>query len=139
MQPKRKPIGVIVLGAFNLVVLGVIQLITFLIPRNWQIVDKMLKESGVNITLSPSLVKAMIVVQSVISLVFIVCGTGLLFRREWARKATVYFAFAIAALVLLSVLLSPASIQQAILQVIYPGILIIYFTNRNIEDYFRGK
>lgn len=139
MQPKKRPVGVIILGTFNLVMLGVIQLITFMIPRNWQIIAKLFKESGVSVNLTPSLLKIMIIIQSVVSLVFIVCGAGLLFRREWARKATVYFAFAIAALVLLSVLLAPSSIQQAIVQIIYPGILIIYFTNKNIEDYFRGK
>ncbi|MDD4182414.1 MAG: hypothetical protein PHT53_01130 [Candidatus Omnitrophica bacterium] len=139
MQPKKKPVGVIVLGMFNLVVLGMIQLITFLMPQNWQMIQKMLKESGINVNLSPSLLKTMIVIQSVVSLVFIICGAGLLFKKEWARKFTVYFAFSIAALVLISVLLSPASIRQAVVQIIYPGILIIYFTNRNIEDYFRGK
>ncbi len=139
MQSKKKPVGVIVLGLFNLVVLGLIQLITFLIPQNWQMIEKMLKESGINVNLSPSLLKIMIVIQSAVSLIFIVCGAGLLFKKEWARKFTVYFAFIITALVLLSVLLSPASIRQAVLQIIYPGVLIIYFTNRNIEDYFRGK
>jgi hypothetical protein len=139
MQPKKKPVGIIVLGMFNLVVLGIIQLITFLIPQNWQMIQKMLKESGINVNLSPSLLKTMIVMQSVVSLIFIICGAGLLLKKEWARKFTVYFAFIIAALVLISVLLSPASIRQAIVQIIYPGILIIYFTNRNIEDYFRGK
>lgn len=128
-----------VLGAFNLVVLGVIQLVTFLVPRNWQIVEKLLKESGLNITLTPALIKTIIIVQSAVSVVFIVCGAGLLLRKEWARKATVYFAFAIASLVLISVLLAPATIMQAILQVVYPGILIFYFTNKDIENYFKGR
>ncbi|MCK9573622.1 MAG: hypothetical protein M0R20_04400 [Candidatus Omnitrophica bacterium] len=139
MQPKKKPIGVIILGIFNLVVLGVIQLITFLIPQNWQAIEKMLKDSGINVNLSPALIKIMIVVQSAMSLIFIVCGAGLLLGKEWARKLTVYFAFAIAALVLLSVVLAPSSIQQAMLQIIYPGILIVYFTNKNIENFFKGK
>ncbi|MFA5338452.1 MAG: hypothetical protein WC330_08965 [Candidatus Omnitrophota bacterium] len=139
MQPKKKPVGVIILGIFNLVVLGVIQLITFLIPQNWQTIEKVLKDSGINIHLSPALIKIMIVVQSVMSLIFIVCGIGLLLGKEWSRKLTVYFAFAIATLILLSVLLSPSSIQQAMIQIIYPGILIIYFTNKNIENFFKGK
>jgi len=138
MQQKKKPVGVIIIGTFNLVVLGIIQLITFLIPQNWQIIDKLLKENGVNVNLSPSLLKIMIIIQSAVSLIFIICGAGLLLKKEWARKFTVYFAFIIAALLLLSVLLSPASIRQAIFQIIYPGILIIYFTNRNVEDYFRN-
>ncbi|MFA5007896.1 MAG: hypothetical protein WC546_01610 [Candidatus Omnitrophota bacterium] len=137
MQPKKKPIGVIILGAFNLIALGIIQLITFLIPQNWQIINKMLKDSGININLTPSLIKIMIIMQSAMSLVFIVSGVGLLLKKEWARKLTVYFAFTVATLILLSVLLSPSSIQQAIVQIIYPGILIVYFTNKNIEDYFK--
>jgi len=137
MQPKKKPVGVIVLGTFNLVVLGIIQLVTFLIPRNWQMIEKMFKESGINLTITPLLLKTIIVIQSIVSLIFIVCGAGLLFKKEWARKFTVYFAFTIAALVLLSALLAPSQIQQAILQIIYPGTLIIYFTNRNVEDYFK--
>ena len=138
MQPKKKPTGVIILGAFNLVVLGIIQLITFLIPRNWQMIEKMLKDSGINVNFSPALIKIMIIVQSAMSLIFIISGVGLLFRKEWARKLTIYFAFTMAALILLSVLLAPTSIQQAILQIIYPGILIVYFTNKNVEGYFKG-
>lgn len=138
MQRKKKPVGVIIIGTFNLVVLGIIQLITFLIPQNWQIIDRLLKENGVNVNLSPSLLKIMIIIQSAVSLIFIVCGAGLLLKKEWARKFTIYFAFIIAALLLLSVLLSPASIRQAIFQIIYPGILIIYFTNMNVEDYFKN-
>lgn len=139
MQPKRKPVGVLVLGTFNLVVLGVIQLITFLIPQNWQIISKMLKESGISVAISPALIKVMIIVQTAVSLIFIVGGIGLLLRKEWARKLTVYFAFIMASLVLLSALLAPAAIRQAMLQIIYPGVLIIYFTNKNIEEYFRGR
>jgi hypothetical protein len=139
MQFKKKPIGVIILGIFNLVILGIIQLVAFLIPQNWQVIDRMLKQNGADIKLTPSLIKVMIIIQSAVSLFFIICGAGLLFRKEWARKLTVYFAFSIAALMLLSVLLVPSSTPQAMLQIIYPGILIIYFTNKNIEEYFKGK
>lgn len=137
MNKQKKPGGVLILGLFNLVILGIIQLIAFLIPQDWQALNKMLNENGININLTPVLIKIMIIIQLIISLIFIVSGIGLLRGKNWARNLTIYFAFAICLLTLVSVLLSPSMVQQGILQIIYPGILILYFTNKNVEAHFK--
>lgn len=139
MERKRRPLGVIILGIFNLVVLGVFSLLFAILPRNWQTVVSVLKEKGIDFNISDSLLKVVVILQTVIAVIFIISGLGLLLSKEWARKLTLYFAFFIVVIVFLSALAVPTLIKQAVLQIIYPGILILYFTRKNIEDHFRGK
>jgi len=56
--------------------------------------------------------------------------------KEWARKLTIYFCFFMVALVFISTILNPQLIGQAIFQIIYPGVLILYFTNKKVENFF---
>ena len=74
-----------------------------------------------------------------VSVIFAVLGLGVILRKEVARKGTIYFSFFIVVLALLSVLLNPRSISHAIMQLIYPGILIYYFTSEKSIKYFNPR
>jgi len=87
-------------------------------------------------SLSTEQFKAIVLSQIIVAAIFLLSGIGLLLRREWGRRLTLYFSFFTVILAAVSVLFRSILINQAILQVIYPGILIFYFTNKKIENYF---
>jgi hypothetical protein len=137
MQNKDRPLGVTLLGLFNLVVLGISSFLFAIFPRNWQLIITAAKESGLDIKISTNLFKIVIILQALVALIFITCGVGLLLGKEWGRKLTVYFALLIVIIFFVSALAVPSLISQVILQTIYPGILILYLTRKNVEEYFK--
>jgi hypothetical protein len=138
METKKRPLGVTILGTFNLVVLGTFSLLFTLSARSWQAVLALLKERNTNIILDQNMIKTAALLQILVALIFMTSGAGLILGKEWARKLTVYFALLIVILALALVFFIPSFIKEAISQIIYPGILILYLTNKNVEDYFRN-
>jgi len=139
----KKPKGVYILGSINLL-LGIVFFSTSLTTFSIVSLDKW-EDFKTNLPSSfPSEVnfsrfKVMLFFQILISLIFIASGSGLLLRKEWARKLTVYFSFIYAFLIILSLIFSPMLIKQALPQIIYPGILIFYFTHKEIENSFKKE
>jgi uncharacterized membrane protein len=140
---ENKPKGVYIFGSLNLV-LGIIFLLTSLTtlltlsPKKWEDFKTNLPQNFPSEINFPQF-KAMLIFQIIISLIFIASGLGLLLKKEWARKLTIYFSFVYAFLTVVSLVFTPTLIKQALPQVIYPGILIFYFTHREIEDYFKKE
>ncbi len=139
MDTKKRPIGVIILGICNLALFGINPLVTSFIPQNWGTFNEVLKAKHIDLTLSQPLIKIMTITQIIIACIFIASGIGLLLSKEWGRKIAVYFAFAVCLISLLVALMAPSLTGVAIIQIIYPAILIIYFTNKNVEAYFKRK
>ena len=143
-QQKKGPLGVLIFGGFNFFILGVLSLIAFgsmYLDTSSSASQTLLGEFGKYFpreNLSEAQFRTVLKLQIAISAIFLVSGYGLLRKREWGRRLTLYFAFAMAALALLAVILSSGLVTQALLQVIYPGILIFYFTNKRVEGYFLG-
>jgi hypothetical protein len=137
MQSKARPLGLTILGTFNLIILGLFSLLSALSPHSWQIVINAIKEKGIAVTSNNTLFKIAATLQILVSLIFILSGLGLLLGKEWARKATLGFAFFIVIIALLLAAFAPVFIKEAVTQIIYPGILILYLTKKDIEAYFR--
>jgi len=141
-QQKKAPLGVLILGGFNFFILGIVSLIAFgsmylnLSSAAIQTILEEFRKYFPRETLGEAQLKTAFILQIAIAAVFTLSGYGLLRGKEWGRRLTLYFAFVMAGLVFLTVLFSAAFAGQAILQVIYPGILIFYFTNKKIQDYF---
>jgi len=87
-------------------------------------------------TLTPEQFKSVILSQIILAGIFLVSGWGILSRKEWGRRLTLYFSFFMVILAAVSVLFQSSLINSVLLQIIYPGILILYFTNKKIESYF---
>lgn len=141
-QEGKKPLGILFLGGFNFVVLGVLSLGFFFLaykdPTS-EASKALLAEFSKYIpgqTLTPEQFKAVLLSQIFLAGVFLVSGWGILSRREWGRRLTLYFSFSMVILAAVSVLFQSSLINSALLQIIYPGILILYFTNKKIESYF---
>ena len=86
--------------------------------------------------ITPQMLKLVFLGQALIALLFLISGAGILLRKEWGRKGTIYFAFVLLVLVFLSALANPSLLTQMIANIIYPAILIFYFSNKNLEKYF---
>ena len=158
MGKVEKPLGVSILGGFNFFVLGLISLFSaFFVylniysPSNeavlegsgqtafsstGQLVYEEFKKYLPEETLNVAQFKAIIILQIIISVFFSIFGAGLILKKEWARRGTIYFSFLIVVIEFLLALMNPGLVKQAIFQIIYPGILIVYFTNKKIEGYF---
>lgn len=141
-QEKKKPLGILILGGFNFVVLGILSLgFFFLVYKDpaSETGKVLLAEFSKYIpdqTLTPEQFKSIILSQIILAGIFLVSGWGILSRKEWGRRLTLYFSFFMVILAAVSVLFQSSLINSALLQIIYPGILIIYFTNKKIENHF---
>ena len=139
---EKKPLGILILGGFNFVVLGVLSLgFFFLIYKDpsSETSQSLLAEFSKHIpdqSLTPRQFKAVALSQIILAVIFLVSGWGILNRKEWGRRLTLYFSFFMVILAAVSVLFQSSLINSILLQVIYPGILILYFTNKKIESYF---
>jgi len=139
---EKKPLGILILGGFNFVVLGVLSLGFFFLIYNdpsSEASQSLLAELSKYIpdqSLTPQQFKSVILSQIILAVIFLVSGWGILNRKEWGRRLTLYFSFFMVILAAVSVLFQSSLINSALLQIIYPGILILYFTNKKIESYF---
>ena len=142
---KKPPLGVLILGRINCFIFGLgflfISLIVYfnINPQSFAQVTEAFKASGLNLEITQEQFKLAILINAAVCAVFFISGSGILRRREWARKMTIYFSLAVVILTFIATIAQPAFIAQAILQVAYPGVLIFYFTNKEVEKYFRLK
>ncbi|MBP7087662.1 MAG: hypothetical protein KBB01_00010 [Candidatus Omnitrophica bacterium] len=134
---NKNLIGSTILGVTNCF-LGLAALINYLslTPQDFEKVLALFKHKNLAINITFEQFKVYNIIPAMIALVFLASGIGLILKKNWARKITVYLSFALAFLIFLSILLSPAMIRFVILQVAYLGVLIIYFTNQNVENFF---
>ena len=143
MNDQKKPLGVSILGWLNCAVFGALFLFMSIssylraTPQDLEKITEIFKNQGISSQITFQQFKIACMVYVAIASIFFLSGLGLLLKKEWGRKLTLSFAFVMVLIVFLAVVLSPGLIQQAIVQIIYPGILIIYFTNKNVEAYFK--
>jgi len=141
-QEKKKPLGILILGGLNFVVLGILSLgFFFLIYKDpsSETSKALLAEFSKYTpeqTITPEQFKAVIFSQIILAGIFLASGWGILNRKEWGRRLTLYFSFSMVILAAVSVLFQSSLINSVLFQIIYPGILILYFTNKDVEKLF---
>lgn len=142
MKENKRILGLLILGGFNFIVLGILSLGFFLFiyknpsSETGQILLAEFSKHipGKDLTLEQF--RAAVLSQIILAAIFLVSGWGLLNRKEWGRRLTLYFSFFMVILAAVTVLFRFSLINSAISQIIYPGILIIYLTNKNVEKVF---
>jgi hypothetical protein len=136
---QKKPLGVFILGGINCF-LGTLSLVQSFQtnPEDVTTFLKLLKNNNITIDMTSDQFKGYNIVAFVAAAIILTSGLGLLRRKEWARKMTVYFSFIMAAIIFLTVILQPAFISLVMAQVVYLGVFIVYFTNKKVENYFTG-
>ncbi|MBD3245654.1 MAG: hypothetical protein GF333_01420 [Candidatus Omnitrophica bacterium] len=138
MEQKR-PLGVTVLGILNTCLFGAGSFLFIVYLRqNPELYREFLTESfqRSGVEFAGEFVRAIPLWYAIFPLIYFALGMGVLRGKEWARKGTVYFAFGMVAILAVAVFLQRAFLPQAIAQLWYPGILILYFTHPQVERYF---
>ncbi len=135
----KTPKGIFVFAFLNTFLFGLLPLFVFtkvlFDPRLAEMFVEKLKVS-LSQEGSYEVFRWIFVAQLVIAFIFFLLGVGLFFKKEWARRATVYFSFLLLVLTVVAVFANPSQISHILLNAIYPAILIFYLTNKRIEGYF---
>ena len=90
---KKTPLGVKILGVFNLVIQGAVVLLAFLFVY-FNLTQEVIEQveqvffGGQRLGLDAQGMRARLLPVAPIAIFFIVTGYGLLVRKEWARRAT---------------------------------------------------
>lgn len=145
---RRRPTGVIILGGLNcaLGLLFFVVSVTSYMNATFQDLDRVtqaFKNQAQEIypdqdmpEITHEQLRAALMFQSAVFFLFFVSGVGILLGKEWGRKLIVYFSFAFAALIFVVTLFNSSFIRHLAPHIVYLGILIIYFTNKKVEQYF---
>ncbi|MFH1768125.1 MAG: hypothetical protein ABH858_03050 [Candidatus Omnitrophota bacterium] len=142
MENKNPPLGVLIFARLNCFVVGGLFLLIFLLSYftvtvdNFDEIKKLIEEKGFFMPMNYAQFKTAVIVNSFVALWFIISGVGLLFKKEWARKGTVYFSFVWTAFIFMAALISPSLIHRLFIQIVYPGMMGFYFTSRKVAQYF---
>jgi len=136
-KQKKTPQGVKILGGLNCF-LGALSLIRYfkVTPQDFDKALELVRNQNLPADITFQQFKAYNIIPAAVAIMFIASGLGVILGKEWARRTTIYFSFAIVVLIFLAVIAQPGLISLVILQVFYLGTLIMYFTNKNVESYF---
>ena len=134
---NKLPLGVKILGGLNCL-LGFASLIRYfkITPEDFQKSLELFQNKNLPADITFEQFKTYNIVPMLVSFVFLVSGVGILLRKEWARKTTLYVSFSLAILIFVSILVHPAMVRLVGPQILYLGVIIVYFTNRKIENFF---
>ena len=138
------PLGVKAIGIFNFVVAGLFSLVWVVVVFNdpgkiSELIKSMSGGKMLDINFTPQQLRMLVLPQAGVALFYIVTAAGVLLRKEWARKALLYFSFALAVFMVLGVIARPAAIVQIMGQALHPGVMIYYFTGKKAVEWFAAK
>ena len=138
---SNPPLGVLIFAGLNTIFFGLLTLTgaLFFIAQP-HFFDSVLQTLSARNTLMNNLsaqqIKGLLYTQVVIGTIYMITGTGLFLRKEKARVATVYFSFVLLVLVFISAVAQMRLAGQSVMNALYPAALIVYFTNKNVEQWF---
>ncbi len=138
IKPRRQvPLGIIILGSLNCL-LGLSTLVNYfrITPQNFENLTGLLAAKNLSPEITFQQFKASGGILVFVGSLFLASGAGVIGRKEWARKITLYFSFLVLAMIFLVALAQPALTGFFIIYLGYFAILIFYFTNKNIENVF---
>lgn len=147
MEQEQMPKGIVILGRLNFYLFGlfifllVVAVFVYLklIPTGWNNFLKIINESYPGMAISQDRFVIGIIIELIRAVLFMIAGIGVLKIKEWARILTLITGFISAVLIVISVITTPSLIAQGIIQIIYPAILVIYFTNKNVVSCFKQR
>ena len=145
MEEKKGPLGVLILGSINCYFFGLLlftaSILSYLTTSEeaFYRILPLFENRGLGVGMTYQNFKTANLLQAAVSVIFFLSGFGLLKKREWARKLTIYFSLVWALVYVGASIIYPPSIKYLTLQFLYFGGLIFYFTNKKVEQYFREQ
>ncbi len=142
-KKSKLPQGALILGSINIIFFGILFLGYFSLyfylrtnPEFLYKITEIVKIKEIKTQFTYQTLQASIIFQLIVCSLYITGGVGVLKKKEWGRKLTVYFSLTIVVILFLFTLLQPSLVQYTLIKAIYPGVLIWYFTNKKIIDKF---
>ncbi len=140
----QMPVGVRLVGFFNLLFPGLLAFVMFLLilPSEEKLIDLFRSIGGSPMhgtAFTVDQMRLMVLPQGAIALFYLISAWGLLQCREWARRATVWFSFAIMILLAVAVVFGPSMIGRVLLQAVHPAVMIFYLTGAPVVMWFSSK
>ncbi|MCF7875308.1 MAG: hypothetical protein K9L87_01590 [Candidatus Omnitrophica bacterium] len=139
-KTKKLPKGIVVLGVL-IIILGVVSLINHINLDYYRYRDSLEKigQGEISSQISQSQVKTINTISLIFSGFLLFAGVGILYHKEKARKALVYFSAVIVIAFLLAAAIHPSSIVFLFPQFLLFSIVILYFTNKDVKKIFAEK
>lgn len=143
MDTNRKPLGVVVFGGLNCFFFGIFLAFSSLIvycgitPQSYSQINDILVRQGLNSTIPYEQYKIKVLLMAILALVFFISGLGVIIKREWGRKLTVYYSFALVIWMVTKAISAPDFIDTAFMRALYPAMLIFYFTGKRATQFFQ--
>ncbi len=142
-QQSQVARGIFILGAINIGWFGILLLANLLLyvsltikPQLFETITELIKSRGIEATFTYTTVKTATLIQMVICFLYVISGVGVIKRKQWGRKFTIYFASIYVLVLFILTILQPPIVRYTFFRIIYPGILIWYFTNKKILHNF---
>ncbi len=140
MQNKAKsPKGVLILGAL-LVIFGVLSLInhfTLDYDRYLGSLNRIeIEQEGIQPQIGQDQIKAFSKISLIFSVFLFLCGVGIFYRKEAARKAIVYFSVFIIGIFILTAMVQSTLIIFIFPQFLFFSAITLYFTKKSIKELF---
>jgi hypothetical protein len=142
IEQNRKPLGVIIFGSLNCFFFGIFLTFSSIIvycgitPQAYSQINELLSRQGLNSAIPYEQYKIKLLLMAVLSFVFFISGLGLVIKREWGRKLTVYYSFALLIWMVIKAITAPSFIDTAFIRALYPAALIFYFTGKRVTQFF---
>lgn len=136
-EKKEKPKGVFIFGIV-IIFLGVLSLLNYFAldsERYGQILKEMGQQES-QILAGREEVGVMRNLSLFFSAFLLFFGSGIFGGKEYARKAMVYFSLVVVGVFILTLFIQPASVVMAFPQFLLFSGIILYFTNKDVRDFF---
>ncbi|MCF7869565.1 MAG: hypothetical protein K9L69_00925 [Candidatus Omnitrophica bacterium] len=139
-KQQKNPKGILILGIL-IIVFGVLSLINYFTLNYNHYTDSLEKigQGKIGSQFNQSQVKTANNISLIFSIFLLLSGLGILYRKEIARKVMVWFSAFIIVLFVLAAILQPSSIIFAFPQFLFFSLIALYFTNKNIKEFFYKK
>ncbi|MCF7870642.1 MAG: hypothetical protein K9L95_00580 [Candidatus Omnitrophica bacterium] len=139
-KARKAPKGIAILGMLT-IVLGAISLVSHINLDYNRYRDSLEKigQGEISSQISPNQIKTINTISLLFSGFLLFSGIGIIYHKEKARKALVYFSAVIVAAFLLAAIVQPSSIVFLFPQFLFFSIIILYFTNRDTKKIFAEK
>jgi magnesium-transporting ATPase (P-type) len=139
-EQQKPPKGILILGIL-IIIFGVLSLINYFTLDYSHYTDSLEKIGQAEIRSQFNHGQAEIAtnISLILSIFLLLSGAGILYRKETARKVMVWFSAFIITLFVLAAILQPSSIIFAFPQFLFFSLIALYFTNRNVKEFFFKK
>jgi magnesium-transporting ATPase (P-type) len=139
-KQQKNPKGILILGAL-IIVFGVLFLINYFTLDYNQYAESLerIGQGEIGSQINQSQVKTANSISLILSIFLLLSGLGILYRKEIARKIMVWFSAFIISLFVLAAILQPSFIVFVFPQFLFFSLIALYFTNKNIKEFFLKK